>query len=133
MLEETLGLGSPSATWYDAETGRQVGAGAPISLDQSLDSGAESSQLVGKGTAVQLFKTAPPPAPSPLGVGAAMTLEFVNPDSGLRGPCHSLRVGLNGGGGRGVVLTVKPDHSLGLPCLKVRRWQRSPTVLPTLW
>lgn len=130
MLEETLGLGSPSATWYNAETGRQVGAGAPISLDQSLDSGAESSQPVGKGTAVQLFKTAPPP--SPLGVGAAMTLESANPDSGLRGPCHSLRVGLRGGG-RGVLLTVKPDHSFGLPCLKVRRWQRSPTVLPTLW
>lgn len=60
MLEETLGLGSPSATWYNAETGRQVGAGASISLDQSLDSGAESSQPVEKGTAVQLFKTALP-------------------------------------------------------------------------
>lgn len=82
MSEGTLGLGSPSATWYNAETGRQVGAGAPISLDQSLDSGAESSQPVGKGTAVQLFKTAPHPrTPLPLGVGAAMTLESANPDS----------------------------------------------------
>lgn len=28
---------------------------------------------------------------------------------------------------------MEPDYSLGLPCLKVRRWQSSPTVLPTLW
>lgn len=28
---------------------------------------------------------------------------------------------------------MEPDHSLGIPCLKVRRWRRSPTVLPTLW
>lgn len=54
-----------------------------------------------------------------------MSLESANPDLQSQGWPRGAQTG--------DTLIVEPDHSLGIPCLKVRRWRRSPTVLPTLW
>lgn len=133
MPEETLALGSPVISYLLQRENREPGWGrSPPSAWTSLWTlGLKAASLypVGKGTAVQLSRT-PSPAPTPApAVGATMSLESANPDS--VGPA-SLRVGLRRGQ-TGIALTVKPDHPPGLPCLKVRRWQRSPTELPTLW
>lgn len=82
---------------------------------------------VGEGTAVQLSRTGSSFITSGCGCSNEWSICME-----LQGPCNRLRIGLRGGR-TGVALTAEPDHPHGLLCLKVRRWRRSPTLLPTLW